>query len=184
MARCSPGCSGNHGDTGSSSPKFRAISPQPPRGTPSLIHNCGSPGCSRRGQPERPASPARYTQSEIRPADPAPAPGPTVRPETSKDAFSKVVLEVGNEDLTLVLIQYEDVQKYGGFKLLLFRTSRWATVRDRTRVDPHFYPDSVSCVARFEPTEDGIRLALRQLPDRDTSASFHNITQAIDNGHG
>ena len=171
MSRCSsPGCSGNHHTSsspkpGAPSPGRGSLSPKPgfsPGSTSSSkLHNCGSPGCTRRGTYE---NDPRYTQADTRPADPVPVAGPKTRPMPKGD-FSKVIYEIQDPSwpLVLVLAKYEDVQKYSGLKLMLFTTAAWQKV-NKSRIDPHFYPDQATAVARFEPSAAGIQLAVSLMP--------------------
>ena len=76
----------------------------------------------------------------------APNPNPT--------KFSVVEHDVVNGK-SILLVKYEGCTTFGGLKLLVLNT-RW---KGGTKLDPHFISNDHCVKARFEPTEDGKRLA-------------------------
>ncbi len=135
---------------------------------------CGSPGCpgravchARRKSESRP-DPVRdrYTQSESRPADPVPDPGLKTRPTVkNKKPFCRVIITYRSADYVLAAVLYEDVQKFGGLKIMVFTIQNWdrLTDEDLVRIDPHFYPDDKSPSARFAADIIGLTLVANML---------------------
>lgn len=76
------------------------------------------------------------------------------------EGFSTVLYDAHYGDFTIALVKYGDVQKYGGLKLSLYLRTVWDKI-NKTALDPHFYPDNAGPVARFEPSEWGVIMALR-----------------------
>lgn len=59
----------------------------------------------------------------------------------------------------ILLVQYPDVTNYEGKKILMYRKN-FNLDLIKNRIDPHFFTENDSPVARFEPTEYGFKLAL------------------------
>lgn len=57
------------------------------------------------------------------------------------------------------MIIYPDCTNYEGKKVMIFRGSS-DELKRRTIIDPHFFEDNTSTIARFEPTESGWLVAL------------------------
>lgn len=66
--------------------------------------------------------------------------------------------EIGH--LTIVWVHYHEVQPYGGMKLMLYRTKELDEAEKQGRIDPHFLPWHPSPIARFEPTDLGLAMAI------------------------
>lgn len=65
--------------------------------------------------------------------------------------------QIGN--FCIADITYPDATTYGGRKLLLYHASKHKILTARA-LDPHFVEEnSLSPIARFEPTERGMRMA-------------------------
>ena len=60
----------------------------------------------------------------------------------------------------LVLINYPDCRNYEGNKVLLYKYTKLVEIKRQGSIDPHFScnMNSISPIARFEPTEEGWRL--------------------------
>ena len=67
-------------------------------------------------------------------------------------------------DYLILKIHYHDATNYEGVKILVFKGLNYAEllVKNYRVIDPHFmeYKDKASPIARFEPTDEGWRMAL------------------------
>ena len=63
----------------------------------------------------------------------------------------------------LIKIKYEGNQHYEGIKLLLYKDITLEELIEQGSIDPHFSDSKkyISPVARFEPTDFGLRMALK-----------------------
>ena len=59
----------------------------------------------------------------------------------------------------IFLVQYEDVENYEGRKILMY-PKNFNTELLENRMDPHFFTEGDSPIARFEPTKYGWELAM------------------------
>lgn len=65
------------------------------------------------------------------------------------------------EGHSIVIVKYHDCINYKGIKLLFFKNTSNAIIKDLDTLNPHFLEEKgVFPFARFEPTEDGIRAAV------------------------
>jgi hypothetical protein len=85
--------------------------------------------------------------------------------DTDNEGFSDVVwtFEFGSgaKEVVVAVIVYPAVQKFNGVKVAVFWKGHWDAIKDKTKIDPHFYEDDKSPCARFPPTLQGINMALR-----------------------
>ena len=58
----------------------------------------------------------------------------------------------------ILLVQYPDVSNYEGIKILMYGKN-FNLEKIKNRIDPHFFTDGDSPIARFEPTDYGFNLA-------------------------
>lgn len=61
---------------------------------------------------------------------------------------------------TIVMVNYPDATNYNGDKILVF-TQPIDEIKKWEMLDPHFFPNDKSPVARFEPTDRGWEWAVR-----------------------
>jgi len=87
-------------------------------------------------------------------------------------------MEASNDRHVLVLVQYPEVKKFHGLKLLIFSKPAWDKI-DEHRIDPHFYPDGQTPLARFIPNREGVEAASRAYFDKsfDGSAFIRILTR-------
>ena len=68
-----------------------------------------------------------------------------------------------SEKYVMLVVNYTDATTYDGDKILIYKRSDEGEVLgmlQKGHLDPHFLEDSVSPVARFVATEEGIDLAM------------------------
>jgi len=86
----------------------------------------------------------------------------SLQPRADKYTIIKT-FEVG--DHCVLELQYKKCTNYEGRKILVFKNIHLPELLERNSrlIDPHFSEntDYVSPVARFEPTEDGIEMAIQ-----------------------
>lgn len=72
------------------------------------------------------------------------------------------ILESGfTGDFTIIRIKYPDCENFEGEKILVYEGFVLRELMQLKEIDPHFCDgDHLSPVARFRPTEEGLRLAL------------------------
>jgi len=71
------------------------------------------------------------------------------------------ILSAGmNENFTILKVKYPDCANYEGVKILVYKGHILKELMAMTEVDPHFCDKHLSPIARFEPTEYGLKLAL------------------------
>ncbi len=71
------------------------------------------------------------------------------------------ILEVGlNNDFTIVRVKYPDCTNYEGVKILVYKGHVIKEIMAAKEIDPHFCDKHLSPIARFAPTEEGLKLAL------------------------
>ena len=72
------------------------------------------------------------------------------------------ILEGGmNKDFTIIKVKYPDCDNYEGEKILVYKGHVLKEVMALKELDPHFCDKGhLSPIARFEPTEEGLELAL------------------------
>lgn len=85
-----------------------------------------------------------YNYERTRPKAPNPNP---------RNFRIKKVVTVG--DLVVVAINYPGCTNYEGNKILIFDSITEEEIRDLIIIDPHFFPNKVSPIARFAPTQEG-----------------------------
>jgi|CXWL01.1.fsa_nt_gi hypothetical protein len=103
-------------------------------------------------------------------------PYPTVRKlvEVCNDKITKVLASDPNPakykiidetvvgTCVVVRVNYPDCTNYEGKKILVFDdVNQWKKLKKKKRLDPHFVEDQYSPMARFEPTERGMVLAVK-----------------------
>lgn len=66
-------------------------------------------------------------------------------------------------EYVLVRINYPHCKNWDGDKICLYKTNVWIEVSCSGVIDPHFLPDRLSPMARFEPSDEGVDLAVRLL---------------------
>jgi hypothetical protein len=86
----------------------------------------------------------------------APTP-PNPNPKNFKLAYAE---QYG--DYLIALVHYPDCTNYEGKKLLLFKHATVKAIQEAKEIDPHFCNNGKhrSPIARFEPTPEGMLLAL------------------------
>ena len=71
------------------------------------------------------------------------------------------ILESGlNKDFTIIKVRYPDAINYEGVKILVYKGHVLKELMQATEIDPHFCDKHLSPIARFVPTEEGLKLAL------------------------
>lgn len=82
----------------------------------------------------------------------------TVQPDLKKFRIHRTI-PCGK--FVIVEVTYENATNYGGRKLLVYHLTSVTSVYEAKLLDPHFCErgECLSPVARFEPTEYGMRLA-------------------------
>lgn len=71
------------------------------------------------------------------------------------------ILESGfNKDFTILKVKYIDCTNYEGIKILVYKGHVLKELLDAKEIDPHFCEKGLSPIARFVPTEEGLKLAL------------------------
>jgi hypothetical protein len=155
-------------------------------------HNCMSPGCTRKGDPER------FTSYDVTRPHNCMSPGCTRKGETEvvrvdRAVERQIVNSIKEEvkkgrrkaaptlapdpnpfeftikkshcegGLTLALIEYHGCTNYEGNKILLFRQDVVA-LASLTMLDPHFLEtDENGLLARFVPTDEGWKMGMALL---------------------
>lgn len=69
----------------------------------------------------------------------------------------EVLSYLNGKDYHIVVAKYPDATNYEGKKIMVYRGSYSPDIKVR---DPHFADDDTAPVARFKPTEEGMKLAL------------------------
>lgn len=78
-------------------------------------------------------------------------------PDSSKFTIIKEYL-INN--YSILLIRYDDVDNFEGQKILMYpKFFDLNLLKNKNKIDPHFSTDGFSPIARFEPTEYGLKLA-------------------------
>jgi hypothetical protein len=72
------------------------------------------------------------------------------------------ILEAGfNKNFTIVKVKYPDCDNFEGIKILVYKGRVLKKLMKQELLDPHFCDNEhLSPIARFEPTEEGLQLAL------------------------
>ncbi len=71
------------------------------------------------------------------------------------------ILEGGvNDAFTILKVKYEDCTNYEGVKILVYKGHVIKEIMAAKEIDPHFCDKHLSPIARFAPTEEGLKLAL------------------------
>ena len=72
------------------------------------------------------------------------------------------ILEGGvNKDFTIVRVHYPDCDNFEGEKILVYKGHVLKEVMAQKKLDPHFCDKGhLSPIARFAPTDEGLKLAL------------------------
>lgn len=65
-----------------------------------------------------------------------------------------------NKSFTILRVKYEGCTNYEGFKILVYKGHVLKELVVATELDPHFCEKHLAPIARFAPTEEGLRLAL------------------------
>jgi hypothetical protein len=81
-------------------------------------------------------------------------------PDPSNYTIKRYVEDFGG---LVIEINYTDCNNYEGNKILVYRNINALVLEKQGLIDPHFCenPDFISPFARFEPTEDGWKEALK-----------------------
>lgn len=95
-----------------------------------------------------------------------------IYPDTSKNTSNpnpsnyKIIRAIEKNSHLLVEIEYPDCRNYEGRKILVFDNLTYDQLKSFKTIDPHFSNNKKfkSPIARFEPTERGLKLA-QQLID-------------------
>jgi hypothetical protein len=83
---------------------------------------------------------------------------PTNNPDPSKYTVKRQQT-IGN--FLLMEVNYPDCKNFEGNKILLFENVDIVTLLNTRKIDPHFSKTYVSPVARFIPTEEGWKMAVK-----------------------
>jgi len=73
----------------------------------------------------------------------------------------KIIDEWSQNGFLILLVNYPDAKNYEGNKLLVYRgfiSSSMLLAHNRGRLDPHFYQDKGSPIARFRPDAESVEL--------------------------
>lgn len=62
---------------------------------------------------------------------------------------------------TILKVLYPDCKNYEGTKILVYKSSDLGDIRFIKELDPHFCDKHISPIARFVPTDEGMRMALK-----------------------
>lgn len=89
--------------------------------------------------------------------------------------FSKVIYHAEVNGLVLAIVNYPDVQKFNGAKLLIYKKEVWSKL-DKAKIDPHFYPDNEGPEARFKPDGNGLARAMKLI---DFPKETHDVTLVL-----
>lgn len=104
-------------------------------------------------------TPTSAVVSSVPPADPSRA-----LPNPNKFRWVLTSFDFAPNGWCVAVIRYHDCTNYEGRKVLVYdSTARFHELMKTGAVDPHFDDKSYSPVARFEPTERGIQLALQMM---------------------
>lgn len=132
-------------------------SPGCSRRSTSSGRHCNSPGCT--GGIESSYSMASNTQDEKRPKN-----NPHSVAATDDESYSEVVWTVEASNRVLAIVLYPAVTKFNGLKLTVYAIDTWRKLKSKlNKLDPHFYDDGESPLARFAPTRAGLNMAYAML---------------------
>ena len=81
------------------------------------------------------------------------------RPGNPDPGHFEITGTISIGDYTIAMITYPDAINYEGRKVLLFRGVTVMQLKRMKEIDPHFTPVS-GLVARFQPTDFGVELAI------------------------
>jgi len=70
----------------------------------------------------------------------------------------EIIKKININGYPIFMVRYEDVQNYEGVKILMYSKDFNTNLLEK-RMDPHFFDQGDSPIARFEPTEYGWNLA-------------------------
>jgi len=94
---------------------------------------------------------------------------PTIAPNPNPVNFKILELhEVGN--VVVAMIKYPDCTNFEGVKICVFENTTAQQINSRISIDPHFSKGDDSPIARFKPTEKGIKLAFKLAESLDTGS--------------
>ena len=78
-------------------------------------------------------------------------------PDPTKFVIRKKIIHNG---YPIIVVQYPDVLNYEGIKVLMYdKNFDLELIKDR--IDPHFFKEGDSPIARFVPTSAGIAMAIK-----------------------
>jgi hypothetical protein len=78
---------------------------------------------------------------------------------TNPDPSNFVIIKSERiNDYLLILINYPDCTNYEGNKILVY--DKLFAFSNITKIDPHFFDQNDSPIARFEPTDRGWKMAI------------------------
>lgn len=60
---------------------------------------------------------------------------------------------------TILKILYPECKNYEGVKILVYRSAELGKIRLKENLDPHFCDNHSSPIARFVPTDEGMKMA-------------------------
>ena len=64
-----------------------------------------------------------------------------------------------NDNFTAIVVHYPDADNYEGKKILVYKGNVIKELQEVKELDPHFCDKHLSPIARFAPTDEGIKLA-------------------------
>ena len=138
-----------------------------------VAHHCDSPGCTRRGVTSSssawrhcnsPGCTGGQSSSYSMPSNTQNKKRPKKNPHslaaTDDESYSEVVWTVETSSGVLAVVLYPAVAKFNGLKLAVYSVDAWMKLKDKlNKLDPHFYDDGESPLARFAPTRAGLAMA-------------------------
>ena len=119
------------------------------------------PWVDAQGNPARSPNSDSYSYVEPTSTVASAPPLPTKKDYTADPNNWKIVKSKELHGFLVLKLQYPDCTNYEGNKILVFKGVTLIDVVNQRLIDPHFFKDSKfkSPVARFEPTEEGWRMA-------------------------
>lgn len=82
-----------------------------------------------------------------------------ILPNPNPKNFKIIWIEEGF-NFTIAKIHYPDCENYEGNKILVWEGKVAKKIVELKELDPHFCNQHLSPIARFAPTEEGIKIAL------------------------
>lgn len=88
---------------------------------------------------------------------------PKKLPNPDPKRFKIKKISISDSSCIAVKINYPDCTNYEGDKIMIFEKRVWRKIRWLGVIDPHFTNKGYSPIARFEPTMEGWKNALKFL---------------------